>query len=329
MTIMEKYPLESQLARINVALKHVRGKAMLSDNIKGALLMMGSMAAFTFNDALIKVIGTELPLFQIIAIRGMLATFLIFLLARGLKKLSFSMSRRDWGLVGLRSLSEIGATYFFLTALLVMPIANITAVLQALPLTVTLGAALLFKEQVGWRRMTAILIGFLGMLLIVRPGPDGFTDGAIFALLAVFFVTMRDLATRRISKDVQSLTVTLVAAVSVTSFALIASTGISWQSVTISQAAMLGCAALFILGGYTLSVMVMRVGDVSFVSPFRYTGLLWALLLGWVVFGDWPDKVTLAGAALVVGTGVFTLYRERITRRRDARKRAEPQRHPR
>ena len=285
---------------------------MLSDNTKGALLMMGSMAAFTFNDALVKLVGAEIPLFQIIAIRGLLASFLIFLLARRLNKVSFRFSRKDWGLVGLRSLSEIGATYFFLTSLMLMPIANITVVPQALPLTVTLGAAFLFREKVGWRRLLAILVGFVGMLLIVRPGTDGFTEGSVFALLAVLFVTMRDLSTRRMSPNVPSLTVTLVAALSVTCFALIASTQISWQPVTIEQGTMLIGAAFFILGGYSLSVIVMRVGEVAFVSPFRYTGLIWALALGWIVFGDWPDQVTLLGALLVVATGGFTLYRERI-----------------
>lgn len=293
---------------------------MLSDNLKGAFLMMASMAAFTFNDALVKFVGAELPLFQIIAMRGVVATTLILLLAAKLRQLSFRIARADWALVALRSAAEVGATYFFLTALMVMPIANITAVLQALPLTVTLGAAVLFREQVGWRRLIAILVGFCGMLLIVRPGPDGFSEGALYALMAVFCVTVRDLVTRRLSDEVPSLTVTFAAASSVTLFALVASLGAEWEPVSVAQASYLVGAAFFILGGYSLSVMVMRVGEVSFVSPFRYTGLLWALLLGWFVFGDWPDYITLTGASLVVASGVFTLYRERraaaITKKR-------------
>jgi S-adenosylmethionine uptake transporter len=283
----------------------------MSPNFLGALLMMGSMAAFTFNDTLVKVIGGQLQLFQIISLRGLLATSLIFLLARTLGKLRFNLRRRDWGLVAARCASEIGATYCFLAALMIMPIANITAVLQALPLTVTLGAAVFLGEEVGWRRMAAILLGFCGVLLIVRPGPDGFSDGALYALLAVAFVTARDLTTRRMSSEVPSLTVTLLASISVTVFALICSLGVEWEPVSLSQVMLLIGAAVFILGGYSLSVMVMRVGEISFVSPFRYTGLIWAILLGWLVFGDWPDGLTLLGAVIVVGTGLFTVIRER------------------
>jgi S-adenosylmethionine uptake transporter len=269
------------------------------------------MAAFTFNDTLVKVIGGQLPLFQIISLRGLLATSLIFLLARTLGKLRFNLQRRDWGLVAARCASEIGATYCFLAALMIMPIANITAVLQALPLTVTLGAAVFLGEEVGWRRMAAILLGFCGVLLIVRPGPDGFSEGALYALLAVAFVTARDLTTRRMSSEVPSLTVTLLASISVTVFALVCSLGVEWEPVSLSQVMLLIGAAVFILGGYSLSVMVMRVGEISFVSPFRYTGLIWAILLGWLVFGDWPDGLTLLGAVIVVGTGLFTVIRER------------------
>jgi S-adenosylmethionine uptake transporter len=283
----------------------------MSPNFLGALLMMGSMAAFTFNDTLVKVIGGQLPLFQIISLRGLLATSLIFLLARTLGKLGFNLQRRDWGLVAARCASEIGATYCFLAALMIMPIANITAVLQALPLTVTLGAAVFLGEEVGWRRMAAILLGFCGVLLIVRPGPDGFSEGALYALLAVAFVTARDLTTRRMSSEVPSLTVTLLASISVTVFALVCSLGVEWEPVSLSQVMLLIGAAVFILGGYSLSVMVMRVGEISFVSPFRYTGLIWAILLGWLVFGDWPDGLTLLGAVIVVGTGLFTVIRER------------------
>jgi S-adenosylmethionine uptake transporter len=283
----------------------------MSPNTRGALLMMGSMAAFTLNDTCVKATDGALPLFQLLTIRGLISTALIYLLARWLGALRFDLSPRDWMLVALRSVSEIGAAYFFLTALFNMPLANVTAILQVLPLTVTLGAALFFRDPVGWKRMLAILVGFCGMLLIVRPGPDGFSIDAIYALAAVCCVTVRDLATRRMSAAAPSMTVTLSASVSVLIFSAIASTGSEWQPLDLRLSLLLIGSSVFILGGYLFSVMVMRVGDVSFVAPFRYTGLLWALALGWLVFGDWPDALTLIGAAIVVATGVFTLYRER------------------
>lgn len=291
----------------------------MSPNMRGALLMMASMAAFTLNDTCIKATDKALPLFQLLTIRGVLSTLLIYGLARSLGTLRFDLSRRDWTLVALRSLSEVAAAYFFLTALLNMPLANVTAILQVLPLTVTLGAALFFREPLGWRRMVAILVGFCGMLLIVRPGAEGFGIDAIYALLAVLCVTARDLATRRMSADAPSMTVTLSASVSVLLFSAVASTGVEWQPLDMRLTLLLIGSSFFVLGGYLFSVMAMRMGDVSFVSPFRYTGLLWALVLGFVVFGDWPTDLTLIGAGIVVATGIFTLYRERKVAQRARR----------
>lgn len=290
----------------------------LSDNMKGALLMICSMAAFTFNDTCVKLIGTDMPLFQLLFLRGLVTSILIYFMARALGGIRLRLPRADWGMITLRTASEIGAAYFFLTALMHMPIANVTAVLQVLPLTVTLGGALFFGEAVGWRRMSAILIGFCGMLLIVRPGPDGFDLYSVYALLAVVCVTARDLSTRKMSAAVPSMTVTLSASVGVMLFFGLASFSDSWVPVSARHAGLLAGASFFIIGGYLFSVMVMRVGDVGFVAPFRYTGLLWALLLGFVVFGDWPDLVTLVGAGVVVATGIFTLLREARVRQRQA-----------
>ncbi|MCL6285493.1 DMT family transporter [Ruegeria sp. 2012CJ41-6] len=284
----------------------------MSPNLRGALLMCGSMAGFTFNDAIIKYLGTELPLFQIVVLRGVLTCFFIYLLARRLGMFHLRFPAQDRVLVLIRCLSEVAVTYFFLNALLHMPLANVTAVLQALPLTVTLGAALFFREQVGWRRMLAIAVGFCGMLLIVRPGAEGFTQHSYFALLAVVMITIRDLVTRQMSAQVPSMMVTFATALTVTIAAGFASLTEPWVPVTLPLAGLILTASGFILLGYLCSVLVMRAGDVGFIAPFRYSGLIWALALGWMVFGDWPDPVTMLGGALVVATGLFTLFRERF-----------------
>lgn len=283
----------------------------MTDNLRGALLMMASMAAFTINDTFVKATDDALPLVQLLAIRGSLATVLIFFLARHFRALDFRIPRRDWGLVGLRCAAEVGAAYLFLTALLHMPLANITALLQALPLTVTLGAALVFGEAVGWKRMTAIGIGFAGMLLIVRPGTAGFDVYSLYGLAAVVCVTVRDLVTRRMSARVPSLTVTFLTSASVSASGALGLLWTDWVPLDARLAGLVGASSICIVGGYLFSVMVMRVGDVSFVAPFRYTGLVWALVLGWAVFGHWPEPATLLGAAIIVATGLFTLYRER------------------
>ena len=286
----------------------------LSDNMRGAGLMMVAMAAFTFNDTVMKTLSGEVPLFQAIFLRGALTTLLLFALGRAMGGLRFRLARRDWGAIALRTFCEGAATFLFLTALFHAPIANVTAILQSLPLTVALGAALFLGEPLGWRRILAILVGFAGVLLIVRPGGDGFTVWSLYALAAVGFVTIRDLAVRRMSVHVPSLTVALVGAASITLAAGAVALVQGWQPVTPGQGGTMALAALFIMAGYLSSVMTMRQGEIGFVAPFRYTGILWALILGWLVFGEWPDTLTLIGAAIVVAMGLFTLWRERKSR---------------
>ncbi len=273
--------------------------------------MMGSMAAFTLNDTMTKTTGGDVPLFQLLLLRGLISISLLLVLWGRLGPMHLRLSRRDWKLVGIRSASEVGASYFFVTALFNMPLANLSAILQSLPLTVTLGAALFYREAVGWKRMSAILVGFMGVMLIVKPGTDGFNIWSVYALVSVVFVTVRDLSTRRLSRDVPSMTVTLAAVLSVTIFSGFAQLATPWADVSNAHWTAIGAAAVFVLIGYYFSVQTMRTGDVSFIAPFRYTGLIWALILGWFVFGDWPLPSTLIGAAIVAATGLFTLYRER------------------
>lgn len=283
----------------------------LSDNMRGALLMMGSMAAFTLNDACMKVLMGELPLFQAIFLRGLLTVVVLVVMAHWMGGLRFRMPRKDWALVLTRSLSEIGATYFFINALFHMPIANVTAILQVLPLTVTLSSAMLFGDKLGWRRLVAIMIGFVGVMIIVRDGLTGLNTYALYALCAVGFVTVRDLCARRLSPGVSSVTIALIGAIGVVLFSAVGSYSVEWVAVSGRSVGLLAGAAFFIIGGYLFSIMTMRVGEVSFIAPFRYTSLLWALLLGFVVFGDWPDNLTMVGIVIVVITGAFTFYRER------------------
>lgn len=286
----------------------------MTPNQKGAALMIAAQVAFTLNDTCIKLVGSAMPLFQIITLRGLLASILIGALAVALGLMRLRMSRRDYGLIALRGTAEAVATFFFLSALMRMPIANVTAVLQVLPLTVTLGAALVYREQIGWRRVLAICVGFLGMLLIVRPGPDGFSPYAIYALLAVCCVTVRDLVTRAVSPSVPSLTLTFLSSLIVLGAAAVASTTVEWKPLEWQNVRLLLWSAAYIMGGYFFSVQVMRVGEVSFTAPFRYTGVLVALIVGWYVFGDWPDNVTLLGAVIIVGAGLFMLRREQVKR---------------
>ena len=211
----------------------------------------------------------------------------------------------------LRAVGEIGGTLCFLTALFNMPIANATAILQALPLAVTLAAALFLGEAVGWRRYTAISLGFAGVLMIVRPGGEGFNAYALWAVAAVGFIVLRDLSTRRLTPGVPSTFVALTSSLAITGVGGVMAFTEPWQPVTAGALALLAGAALFIFFGYLFAVMTMRVGEVSFVSPFRYTVLLWSIVLGVVLFAEIPDAWTLAGSLVVVGMGIYTFHRER------------------
>lgn len=292
---------------------------MVSDNARGALFMTVGMAAFVLNDAMLKLVFADLPLFQAIFLRGVLTTLTFALIAWKLGALRLPALNGDRWLVAIRVLAECGATFFFLTALFNMPLATLTAILQAAPLTITLAAALFLREPVGWRRLLAIVVGFAGVLLIVRPGPDGIDIYALYALVAVGFVTVRDLVTRRMPQSVPSMLVALATAGGVTVFAALGLLTEDWVAPAETSWLYLSLAVLFVLAGYLLSIVAMRVGELSVVSPFRYTGLVWALLLGLLVFGEWPDGLTKIGAALIVGTGLFTLFREHRAQRNPAR----------
>ncbi|KAA9004787.1 DMT family transporter [Histidinibacterium aquaticum] len=283
----------------------------MSDNLKGAGLMMTAMAGFTLNDVCIKALAGDLPLMQVIFLRGVLTSSLIAIAAWWMGALSFAIPPADRRLIAIRCVAEAAAAWFFLTALYHMPIANLTAILQALPLVVTLGAALVFGEQVGWRRMTAILAGFTGVLLIVRPGTEVFSIYSVLGVLTVLCAAVRDLVTRRLSRDVPSLTVTLFTAIAVAMLGLVLGLREDWQMPNAREASLIGGAALLVLGAYLTIIMAMRVGEISFVAPFRYTGLLVAIVAGLIVFGEFPDLLTWVGSGIVVASGLFAFWRER------------------
>ena len=281
-----------------------------SENLTGAVLMMVSMAAFTLNDTLMKMMAGDVPLFQLLFLRGILTSVVIALMAWRMGALTLRVPPGDMKYVLLRTGAEIGAAYFLLTALFSMPLANITAILQAVPLTITLAAAVVFREPVGWRRMLAILVGFFGVLLIVRPGTEGFTIYSLYGLASVAFVTLRDLSTRKLSNDTPSMFVTLATSVAIMVFFGLGSLTDEWVPMSARTSLLTVAAAVFVIGGYLFSVMVMRVGEISFTAPFRYSALIWALGLGWIAFGEWPDAVTMTGGGIIVASGLFMLYRE-------------------
>lgn len=283
----------------------------LTPNQRGAAFMVASQAAFMANDTFVKLTTAHLGIGQIMLVRGIFASAFITLLVWRLGHFR-SLATIASPAVLLRIVGEIGGTLFYLIALANMPIANVQAVFQSLPLAITMTAALFLGETVGIRRWLAITIGFIGVLIIVRPGMEGFNAYALYVLASVASCTLRDLSTRRIPDTVPSTLVAMLTAIAVTSCGgvMVAATG-AWNPMTPQLFVYLISASVLLLIGYQFIILAMRTGDVSFVAPFRYTALIWAIASGVLVFGNIPDLPMLIGSAIVVASGIYTVYRER------------------
>lgn len=287
------------------------------DNLRGAGLMTLSMVGFGCNDAVIKYVTQDIPLYQAITLRGLVVMVALILLAQRKGGLLLRVAAPMRGAMALRVVGEVGSTLLFLNALTRMEIADLTAVMQSLPLVVMLGAALFFGETLGWRRLLAVGVGMLGVLVILRPGSGAFGIWSLVALGAMLMVALRDLSTRRLTSDVKSPTIAFYAAVAVTVTGLIFSMGQGWVLPDAGQVFLLILSGGFLTVAYISAVAAMRIGEISAVAPFRYTSLLVAILLGLLVFGDWPDLWTWIGSAMVVGAGIYTIWREaQLGRRR-------------
>ena len=281
----------------------------MKDNIRAILAMTLSMFCFTLGDAFVKVVGRDLPVSQIMFLRGAFASLMILGLCWQTGVL------RQWRqlltpLMGWRAIGEIGATLFFFAGLMRMPFSDAAIIAQMTPIAVTASAALFLAEPVGWRRWTATAIGFLGVLLIIRPGTSAFNPAAILVLGAVAAMVLRDLVTRRIGTALPVLLITAAASISVMFGGLALALFETWQPPTVSHLAGLAAAACTVIGGYVGTILATRSGDMSVVSPFRYTSAIFGVAIGTLAFGDTIDAITLIGLAIVIAAGIYTFARE-------------------
>ena len=285
-----------------------------ADNLRGIGLMAGSMALFAFEDMFLKFSTQGLPTGQILLITCLFAWAFFSTLARSEGRRTVTAAAlHPWVLV--RNAGEMVGTYAYITALAAVPLATVSAVLQAMPLAVTMGAALFMGEKVGWRRWTAIAVGFAGVLLVIRPGLDGFHPAALWVLVTVAGLGLRDLASRAIPNGIST---AQVSAWGVASVAVLGAGMMPFQTAVLPdlwQSAMLLGAIIFGTAGYWAITAATRTGEVSVVSPFRYSRLIFAITLGWLVFAEPSDAVTLSGAALIIGSGLYSFARERARKR--------------
>lgn len=276
--------------------------------------MVLSMAFFAVEDMFLKWAAADLPVGMVIFVAGAFGAPVFILMARTEGRRTFTRAALHPAVMA-RNAGEMAGTFAYINALAVVDLSTVSAVLQALPLAVTLGAALFMGEAVGWRRWLAIAIGFAGVVTVIRPGLEGFQPQALWVLVTVLGLALRDLATRAIPKDCSS---AQVSAWGLLSVALLGALMMIPGGALMPDAAQTGTlfgALVFGTAGYWLVVSASRTGEVAVVSPFRYTRLIFAIAIGATVFGETPDALTLTGAALIIGSGLYALARERARKR--------------
>lgn len=282
------------------------------DNLRGAIIMVFSMLGFAIEDMFIKLMGNEIPIGQILFILGLGGAICFGLVMRIKAQPLFERTMLSKPIL-LRALGEIIGTLGFVSAIVLTPISSASAILQATPLVVTLGAALFLGDPVGWRRWSAILVGLFGVILIIRPGMESFQALSLLALIGVFGLSLRDLATRRVPQSTSSFQLSFLAFLALIPASLIymLGTGTFFVPMTALQWVYMGSALAIGMVAYYGIVAAMRVGEISFVTPFRYARLLFAMAVGITIFGESPDMLTYVGATIIVASGIYTVWRER------------------
>ena len=283
---------------------------MISENTKGAFLISLAAACYVMSDIFMKFLSSEISMFQITFLRGLLVTFFLFSYCYMSEASFFIKEWRDRIVITIRSILEVIMTYAFLTALFNMNVANANAILQLIPLIVLLGSFIFLRQSPKTYEWIAVLVGCFGAVIIIRPGASDFNFFTIHALVAVFCLSARDLLTVRLNKNIPSNIVAFYSALMLTmiSFLLSEDTHLFGK---VDNSLFIVYTAIFVSIGYIASVSAMRYGEVTFVSPFRYTALLWASVMGFIFFGEIPKFSTLFGGSLIILAGIFVFYKSK------------------
>lgn len=283
-------------------------------NRRGILALSLGMALYTVNDTCVKLVASNLPLGQVLFLRGVFSVlFLLIALTamrqQGSLKLGFQKP------VLWRSVFDALGTVAFIGALLHMNFADLAAVALTSPLILTALAAITLKTPIGWRRWCAVAVGLTGTLFIVKPSAQTFDVWALAGLAAAFFSAGRDLVTRSIHTAIPTLAVSVYGAVTIMLTGAALGVGEDWSMPTATQWLGIVVAALFLGMGTYFAVLAFRGVDIPTVAPFRYTLLFWTGLSGYFVFGDVLDRWSFVGAGLIALSGLYTLHRERVRHR--------------
>ena len=280
-------------------------------NMKGASLALFFGFIQVCNDAVMKALVADLGFYQILMVRGLLVMPLIILILKWRDELSVSLSARDRRILTVRVFCEVALSYFMLNALMTLPLAYVTIVIQAIPLGLTMAAAVFYKEAVGWRRWLAIIAGFVGVMLIVRPGSASFQPEMFYVIISVVIFIFRDMITRQLSSNVPTFYTVYQQVIGVTLFNLVMCYFDEWVPLAPVHYGMMLIAGVLFMFMTLSAILMMRFGDISFVAQFRYSGIIWAIIIGTVLFQETPDAPAMIGAVMIVVAGLYALYRER------------------
>ena len=275
-------------------------------------MMILAMLAFMTNDMLVKLASFTLPLGQILTIRSLLALGFLLVFVDGTHLYRIDKRLLVSKAFLARHAGEAGASFFYLSALFLIPIANAASIMQIVPLSVTAAGALFLKESVGWRRWLAIILGLVGVLLVIQPGLAGFNLASLMVILAVGFVTLRDIASRVLPVTISSLIVTFFTSIFMLAFGLILGLFESWTLPDAETWAYLCLSSLSILAGFYGVTEAMRHGETAVVAPFRYTAIIWATLYGLFIFNDTMNGLTIVGIAFIIAAGLYSLRRRKL-----------------
>lgn len=284
--------------------------ARAAANRRGILYMASGMSCLVLNDTLMKYAGQSLGVAQLICVRGVMAVLMMLAVAHALGATTRLRTLLDRN-VATRAVIDSLGTILYLGALMHLPIGNATAINLAAPLIMALLAVFFLGEHPGFRRWLAIGAGFAGVILVIQPRLDDFNAWALVCLVATVFQSTRDLLTRRIAAEVPAILIALASVGFVTVIASGLTVIQGWQPLGLFEIGLLAVAAALLAAGYYLLVNSMRHGEMSMVAPFRYAGLLVALVTGFIVWGEVPTALAWGGIALLLAAGVYLLHDER------------------
>ena len=274
--------------------------------------MLIACALFVVGDSCIKLVSRDLPLGQIIFLRGLLSAPIVLAMAVRAGILAHLPRVAANPRIQLRTAFEVGSTILFLAGLIRMTYADAIAIQQFVPLAVIAGAAVFLGEKVGWRRWAAAIVGLVGVLIVVRPGSGTLNWPALMIIGNVVCVAGRDLVTRRLGEGVPSLLVVVMSIVCVGLSGLLLLPFEAWRMPGTWELSLILVAAVSSTGGFYWVTEALRSGEVAVVMPFRYALIPFGVLSGLAVFGEWPDLTTLLGITIVLGAGLYALHRERV-----------------